>query len=275
MPFGVLHGNIGAVESWVSARMRARFGGRHVSGAERLVPTPQRQEAVAELMRRCQVDGARIALTLEPIRADSIRKAPALNAATIHVRNVCEGLSLAEAELRERSVSELAARRAVETLTRGRNMRGAALMDAQTGARLDPNRKKGVRVSAFDWEPGARERAMEWAQRRGLSFRFIDALALASKAASAPFVTAEIGLSDDPNYLPGYAASRAGGYVRFTQMKRRGDPNGGRVYLIDSALFDAERSVKELQSAPVLIGGLDAEAYMEKHTWHISSANRA
>ena len=255
--------------------MRARLGGRHVSGAERLVPAGRRREAVAELTRRCRAEGARIALTLEPIRADAIRKAPALNAATVHVRSACEGLSLAEAELQERGVSETAARRAVETLTRGPNMRGAALMDAQTGARLDPNREKGVRVSAFDWEPGARERAMEWAARRGLSFRFIDALALASKAASAPFVKAEIGLSDDPNYLPGYAASRAGGYVRFTHMKRRGDPNGGRVYLIDSALFDAERDIAQLQSAPVLIGGLNAEAYMEKHTWHISSANRA
>ncbi len=235
----------------------------------------ERHGAVAELMRRCQLDGARIALTLEPIRADAIRKAPALNVTTVWVKSAAEGLSLAETELRDRGVSTSAARRAVETLTREPNMRGAALMDAQTGARLDPNREKGVRVSAFDWEPGARERAMEWAQRRGLSVRFIDALALASKAASAPFVKAEIGLSDDPNYLPGYVASRAGGYVRFTHMKRRGDPNGGRVYLIDSARFDAERSAAELQSAPVLIGGLDAEAYMEKYTWHISSANRA
>ena len=143
-------------------------------------------------------------------------------------------------------------------------MRGAALIDAQTGARLDSDRQKGVRVSAFDWEPGEYKKSMEWAEARGLSGRFVDALALASKAASAPFVMAEIGLSDDPDYLSGYAASRAGGYVRFTHMKRRGDPNGGRVYLIDAAIFDAERDIAALKSAPVLIGKLNAEAYMER-----------
>ena len=67
---------------------------------------PQRHGAVEALIRRCQVGASRVALTLEPIRAESIRKAPALNVTTVRVKSAAEGLCLAGQELQARGVSE-------------------------------------------------------------------------------------------------------------------------------------------------------------------------
>ena len=235
----------------------------------------ERREAAEELMRRRGTERARVSLTMQPLSGDSIRRTTALKAVSVKVRSAEEGMRLAQSALLGWGVSEAAAERAVDAVARGPNMRGAALLDSQTGGRLDPDWERGVRVSAFDWAPGVRGEALAWARSLRLSSRFLDALALASKAALLPCVTAEIGLSDDPAYLPGYAASRKGGYIRFTQMKRFGDPNGGRAYFIDRAAFDAERDIAALESDPVLIAGLNADALLEiEHGIHYLRAVR-
>jgi len=95
-------------------------------------------------------------------------------------------------------------------------MRGAMIIDARTGDRMEPDQERGVRASRFDWTDDALEAINRKLAVIGLThFRTREALALATKVAHAPGMVAELCWSDDPDYTAGYVASRATGYVRF------------------------------------------------------------
>lgn len=52
-----------------------------------------------------------------------------------------------------------------------------------------------------------------------------------TKVASAPNIIGEICISDDPNYVTGYIASKEIGYVRITKLKEMESQEGGRIFL--------------------------------------------
>ncbi|GIX06939.1 MAG: 6-carboxyhexanoate--CoA ligase [Candidatus Poribacteria bacterium] len=249
---------------WVSLRMRAADReGRHRSGAERLVPLEHSRAAVLPLLERgwsaLGAEPGRVFLTAEPIPEEQIRWVEALPARTVCVSCAQEGQQRAIEMLVDRcGVSPQAARSAVEWMRAGPNpsggnMRGAMLLDRETGERLEEDPSRGVRVSCVDLDPASRARFDLWFQGGFPPTRFREAWTLAAKVATAETIVAELCWSDDPHYLPGYVASRTIGYVRFTVLKEAGNPFGGRAYFVDRSRFDRSALVAFLERAPVLV----------------------
>lgn len=230
-------------ESLYSVRMRASRENRHVSGAERIVSHDRIESVVAGLVARsmrkeCKPD--KTIITIETLNGLSIKSVSALDLVTLRVRNPEEGRAYALRALRAAGVPETAARNAISLISNGAapsggNMRGAIIMDAETGERHEPDRERGVRASRFDWSEDVLDQTTIMLAKIGLThFRTIEALALASKAAHGPGIIAELCWSDDPDYTAGYAASAGIGYVRFPYLKNAGDDKGGRVFFINS-----------------------------------------
>jgi 6-carboxyhexanoate--CoA ligase len=138
-------------------------------------------------------------------------------------------------------------------------MRGAMIIDAVSGERLEPDHERGIRASRFDWTGEALDTMTKRLAAIGLThFRTREALALATKVAHAPGIIAELCWSDDPDYTAGYVASPRTGYVRFPELKIPGDSTGGRVFFVDRNTLDIEAFIRYLQLEPVLIvdGGI-------------------
>jgi 6-carboxyhexanoate--CoA ligase len=246
---------MGEPTRWTSVRMRASHGGRHVSGAERLVPFADSTAVLGDLLERADATGAcRVVLNIEDVGAGDITTVPALTARTVECRDHVAGQRLAHVALVRLGVSETACATALDLLNAGPNptggnMRGAVVMDYQTGRRLEPDPERGVRVSRVDMRPSDRARARD----DGPGPRFVDALILASKVTALECVVADVGWSDDPAYLPGYVASSSAGYVRFTALKEPGSPHGGRVYFVRGDEFDASHDIEFLERRPTLV----------------------
>ena len=124
-------------------------------------------------------------------------------------------------------------------------MRGAMLYDIATGTRLEPDQQRGVRATYMD--------ALHSSTVDSNKNHFNEAIVLATKVANAPGMVAELCISDDPNYITGYVASKELGYVRIMKMKEMGDENGGRIFLFDSRKAKAEDCIEFLQKKKVLV----------------------
>ena len=245
-----------------SIRMRASAGGRHVSGAEGIVPSERVEVAFHALVSRALGKASmpdEIVLSVESLEGVPIRTLRALDVITQGVQDTLTGRAAAKAVLMKAGVSRKAAEAAIDSLSRGpgpsgNTMRGAMIVDALTGERLEPDRERGVRASRFDWIDEARTRMDQELAAAGLTHpRTREALALATKAAHAPGMVAELCWSDDPDYRAGYAASAVLGYVRFPFLKDEGDPKGGRVYFVSREQFDRDAFLDYLQNEAVLI----------------------
>ncbi len=245
-----------------SIRMRASAGPRHVSGAERIVPAVRVDATVNELVARALEKDRRpnrLTVTVDALGTTQVRKLASLDVVTLAVPDVQGGRTAASRILERTGVSSHAATTAVALLaagasSSGNTMRGAMILDALTGERLEPDRERGIRASRFDWSDEGTERIDRLLSAAGLThFRTREALALATKVAHAPGIVAELCWSDDPDYTAGYVSSFASGYVRFPFLKEKGDSRGGRAFFVRRDGFDAEAFVKYLQEAPVLI----------------------
>jgi 6-carboxyhexanoate--CoA ligase len=245
-----------------SIRMRASTDGSHLSGAERIVPVPMLHGAIQEMVERALGKGTapeQIVVTIEPVPTDHIRTIRALDLIDISVQDLARSRTAALRYLRSAGVSDAAARAAMVLLdsgpaTSGKNMRGAIIMDAATGERLETDQERGVRASRFDWSDEAGSQVDSELARLGLThFRTKEALALASKVALAPGMVAELCWSDDPDYPAGYVASQQDGYLRFPHLKPAGSPHGGRCFFVDRSGFDLDALQHYLQQVPVLI----------------------
>ena len=109
------------------------------------------------------------------------------------------------------------------------SMRGAMLLDADTLERLEPDQARGIRATYMDAEHSASRSASDCKNH------FQEAIVLASKVISAPHIIAELCMSDDPDYVTGYIATRSKGYMRITKLKPMGCPDGGRIFLYRGA----------------------------------------
>jgi 6-carboxyhexanoate--CoA ligase len=133
-------------------------------------------------------------------------------------------------------------------------MRGAMIMDARTGERMELDRAKGIRVSRFDWSDEALRSITEKLNQLGLThFRTREALALATKVAYAPGIKAELCWSDDADYTAGYVASPCFGYVRLPFLKEPGKTGGGRAFFIDKEGVELNVFTAYLTLRPVVI----------------------
>lgn len=200
-----------------------------------------------------------IVIHIDDLDNATLRTLQALDLVTVNTPDMLAGRSAASRALHAAGVSEQAAETAIRLLSQGpaisgENMRGAIIMDSQTGERLEPDQERGVRASRFDWSEETLIAIEKILGKMGLThFRTREALALATKVAHAPGVIAELCWSDEPDYTAGYVASQKIGYVRFPILKQLNDPHGGRVFFVNNNGLDMDGLIHYLQSEPILI----------------------
>lgn len=217
-----------------SIRMRAakggahEKGGHHVSGAERIVPNSNIHEVTEKMIERAlhHAKGRAdyINITIEAIEDDSITYINALPIKVVEADSKEVGREKGKQILMTAQISEIAVDKAIDRLTSlSKNMRGAILLDAISGERLDTSGERGIRVSHLD--------AAYKNDILSHKFHMQEALVLASKVANSSNILGELCWSDDPDYIVGYVACN-GVYYRIRQMKDYNDPMGGRVFFI-------------------------------------------
>jgi 6-carboxyhexanoate--CoA ligase len=257
--------------------MRASIGDRHVSGGERIVNREKIERTVEELVERAMRKGCtrdQVNVTLELLRDALIHHLTALDVITLSAPDMQAGRNAASRVLQRAGVSAQAVHTAISHLSAGAalsggNMRGAMIIDAQRGDRLEPDKERGVRASRFDWSEETGEKIFRRLAALGLThFRTREALALATKVASAPGIVAELCWSDDPDYTAGYVASAGMGYVRFPVLKMLGDAKGGRAFFVDRATLDIVALLRYLEQEAALITDIgECRAAMEPEAY--------
>ncbi|WP_405342712.1 6-carboxyhexanoate--CoA ligase [Fibrobacter sp.] len=220
---------------------------QHISGAERIVSRDAVETVCSAMAHRAMThskgDPDFINIKIEKVKESDIQILKALPVTRIDVDTWQQGLDKAF-EL----VGEAAAgirEKLPELLQATFPMRGAMLYDIATGTRLEPDQQRGVRATYMD--------ALHSSTVDSCKNHFNEAIVLATKVANAPGMVAELCISDDPNYITGYVASKELGYVRIMKMKEMGDENGGRIFLFDSRKAKAEDCIEFLQKKKVLV----------------------
>lgn len=241
-------------------------GGRHISGAERILEESDVEKGVVAMLRRARNHQRGkadfISIKIEEIKEDDVIFKPLIAVHSCIAKNVAQGHAIAKEKLQGVGVSALAIERGFGALLALKDsIRGAMLFDAFTGERLDTFGKRGVRVTKMDCADAAEYE--EKLAKVGLTGEHVrEALVLASKVASAPGMVAELCWSDDPDYVTGYVASAIGGYTRIPIMKEMGSSVGGRIFFVKHGC-DTNVLSEYLQEQLVLItfgGNADVEA---------------
>ncbi|EGO63698.1 6-carboxyhexanoate--CoA ligase [Acetonema longum] len=243
-----------------SVRMRAaqggthEDGGRHISGAERLVPESGIGEAADAMLRRAMNHSRGkadfINITVEAMPGPMLRiPLPAVE--TLNFPDIFSCRLAARQLLVDNGIAAPAVDSGFASLdSLADSMRGAMLLCAKTGIRLDQAGMRGVRVSRQDCSD--REAYAAHLQSLGLSGVHVrEALVLASKVLAAPGVAAELCWSDDPEYTAGYI-SVCRRYIRLPHFKPYGSPVGGRVFFLEPGC-DVDTTIEFLQNQPVLV----------------------
>lgn len=243
--------------------MRASRYEKHISGAERLLCFSELEDAASRMLARAldhpRGQAKKIKLSLLPVTPSTIKSGPLLDLSTLRVDNWQEGRQRACALLVATGVAPGVADQALEQLAKGPAldggvMRGAMLVNAITGERLESDRVRGVRVSRMDIDPSKRLKIETFLEHKSLhNSRIIEAWVLASKVAFYPEIIAELCWSDDPDYVTGYVASAHNGYQRITHLKQAGDEIGGRIFFLRPGV-DLDPLVEQLQYEPILFG---------------------
>ena len=235
-----------------SVRMRAaqggphEKGGHHISGAERIVKLDEvgsiAQSLAERALHHSKGTADFINITVDLIPPEKITYIDCLKVEEHKTSSISESHQLATDLLQGPNISETAVQKAI-SLLKGldKSMRGAMLVDAITGARLDTG-DRGVRVSHMDSFDS---------HALGDNEHMREALVLASKVQSADGIVGELCWSDDPDYTVGYVACN-GVYHRIPNMKELGSNIGGRVFFVRSNI-DSESVIEYLERAPVLV----------------------
>ncbi len=248
-----------------SLRMRASRNGRHHSGAERIVGGDEIEATTATLMARAMNysdgDAHEVHCSAERLDPATVHyeRLPAVT--TLLTADWQTGRRAASSLLCRAGVAPVVAAAAIHLLASGPGpggtvMRGAIIMDAVSGNRLEPDAGRGIRVSRMDLAPPQRQIIVDKLTIAGLKHhRVREALVLAGKVLSAPGVVAELCWSDDPTYSTGYVSDPKYGYQRITNLKPSGDPSGGRVFFVAPAVSLPEL-IDYLERQPVLFDAL-------------------
>ena len=231
-----------------SVKMRAAREGRHISGAEKIVPAGRVAAITSQLAERAlshpkgDPDFINIKVEAQPRQ---MRRIKALAVTTHETRTPEEGLSLAAELLAEDGITRIG--EIMGRFSESHSMRGAMLLDADTLERLEPDPERGVRATYMDDAS-----SLEKGTARGKN-HYAEAIVLATKVQNAPGIVAEICVSDDPDYVTGYVASKRLGYRRITVLKKKGDPRGGRIFLYRGQRERVAETIEFLERVPVLV----------------------
>ena len=233
----------------------------HISGAEGIYDEKEIAKIVREYTNR--------ALNHQKGRPDSvvismeeIKKKPltvqSLKVSTLSCRSPLQARTLVLKLLMSSGVSDAAISAAFTVTGSANTMHGAALLLSGSGTRLEPDKTRGIRVSRLGISRYASALLARNLARQGLNNSTVkEALILASKVAACRQVTAELCISDDPEYTTGYVSSGKHGYVRIPHIKRKGEKKGGRVFFLEDKP-DIGSVIRFLEKTPVIINSLSA-----------------
>ena len=234
-------------EKLYCVKMRASRDGEHVSGAERIVPAAAVPTVAAQLAARAlgHSKGTPDFINVKVERPGEIVRLKALPVATHVTHTPAEGCACAAELLRGVGFTRIDEIMALFRETY--NMRGAMLLDADTLERLEPDRARGVRATCMD---DADSLAKGTAAGKN---HYAEAIVLATKVQYAPGIVGEICVSDDPDYVTGYVATRGIGYRRITVIKEKGDPSGGRIFLYRGPREQVPETIRFLERQAVIV----------------------
>ncbi len=245
-----------------SIRMQASRNGHHLSGAERLSTAIELEPLAADMVQRAlghmRGRAETIQISIEEVAEGQIDYVALPDLRTYLVDNYGQGRQAAAGLLCQAGVSPLAIDTAMAAMASGaapdgRSMRGAMLIDAVSGRRLEPDQARGVRVSRMDLTEQARQELALGLQSLGLDNAHVrEALVLAGKVLTTPGIVAELCWSDDPDYTAGYVASAHQGYVRFPHLKPLGEERGGRAFFLAAGQHKLPELINYLQYRPLL-----------------------
>ena len=228
----------------------------HISGAEGIYGKSDIQEVVRKYIERAinhpRGKADKILITIEDIK-EKPKAIPALPVTTIENTTPREGKKFVRHLLQLTGVSKLAVDSALELIKKDA-LRGASIITVEKGKRLEPDRKRGIRVSRLGITKSALKELSSKLSRHGINTETVkEALILASKVLSYRHVVAELCVSDDPYYTTGYVASKDLGYLRIPNMKNKGSRGGGRAFFVKEGT-DVRGLIEYLERRPVIIG---------------------
>lgn len=246
-----------------SIRMHASRQQRHLSGAEDLVPATGVEAAAQAMLHRAWTHAPQsVFVAIDQVDTADLVRGRLSDLTLASVADVAAGRQRALVELQRAGVSLGAANMALTAIANSAGsdgvMRGAMLVDAGSGQRLEPDQSRGVRATRFGVTPAAKADCERLLAVHGLTHhRTREALVLSAKVLAAPAVIAELCWSDDPDYPAGYVASKQGGYLRIPQLKKSGDCAGGRAFFL-AAGSDPASTIAFLEQTPFLVTAIGA-----------------
>ena len=231
-----------------SVKMRAARAGEHTSGAEKIVPGAAVPRVAALLAERALTHAKGVPdfvnLKIEA-QAEEVVRLKALAVTTHVTETAAEGRAVAAELLAGAGIVRVD--EIMRRFAESHALRGAMLLDADTLERLEPDRERGVRATYMDDEA-----SLEKGTAGGKN-HYAEAIVLATKVQHAPGIVGEICVSDDPDYVTGYVATRELGYRRITVIKDKGDPNGGRIFLYRGPRAGVADTIRFLEHTPVIV----------------------
>jgi len=228
----------------------------HISGAEGIYEKAEIQKVCEKYIKRALTHPRgkpdEIVITIEKIRQKP-KTIPLLPVATFKCNSPEEARKIITQKLESLVISKKAIDNGFVVLNSKKTMRGASLILLKSGARVEPDKERGVRVSRMGIEKATEKNLSEKLSRAKINTTTVkEALVLASKAASCPDVIAEVCISDDPDYTTGYIASKEFGYLRIPNIKRGNEIHGGRVFFIRETA-DIAGLISYLERKPAII----------------------
>ncbi len=238
--------------------------GRHISGAEGLFYN----QAEAVLSARQYADRAlchergrpdKILITIEPITEEPLRIST-LPLCTVDNKNLGKKTETARVVvskiLSALGVGKRAIDSAFDILGQNEVLRGAAILGPE-GVRLDPDLRRGVRVSRMGISSEAAGNLSRALGRHGINTSTVkEALVLSSKVNHYMDIIGEFCISDDPGYTTGYVASSRFGYIRILRIKKQGLAQGGRFFFLNSKDNNIAGTINYLEKHPVIVSAV-------------------
>ena len=223
----------------------------HVSGAEKILTEQELPQQLDALLQRAlhHAKGKAdfVNLKIEAIKPDELKYIDALPVSTYNTSSPAEGRQVIVDTLSQLGLEPEKCLKILELFRETYGMRGAMLLDVDAMERLEPDFHRGIRATYMDADNSHNLAG------NGCKNHFQEALVLASKVLSAPHIIGEICMSDDPDYVTGYVATQVGGYMRISQLKEMGCPDGGRIFLYHGPREDVAECIRYLQEQRVLV----------------------
>lgn len=250
------------MKNWYSVRMRSSQGGPHeeggihISGAERLIVEKDIEQHALEMIQRATTHSRGkadfISLKIEAIPSCEIQTIAPLNVKEVVNPTIDTTKKVLAEQLSSLPIQTNLILSLYEQMINNDSTKGAIIVDINSGQRLDPPEKLGVRVSHFDWDKQFKQ---DWVSKQEDLYndRRTEAIALASKVAAAGTIC-ELCCSDDPEYTTGYIAFK-NTFIRIPNMKQKDSSRGGRVFIVDGKKIDLQKYIHFLEKTPVLLGG--------------------